>query len=74
MRVTKNNICSAIKKETGLSVSIHTTNGYFFFYSDDYVTDLMLSSLESTSVYFNILSHQSVSDWVRCFKDMINKE
>jgi len=55
-------------------VSIHTANGYFFFYSNDYDTDLMLSSLESTSVYSNILSHQSVNDWVKCFKDMINKE
>ncbi len=71
MRVTKNAICKAILEKTGLAVSIFTGNGYFYFYSEDKGTDLMLSSLESTSVYSNLLSHQSVDRWVRDFETII---
>lgn len=73
MRVTKNNISRAILDETGFNVKISTGIGYFWFYSDDEKTDLLLSGLESTSVYSNLLSHMSVERWVETFYDIINE-
>jgi len=72
-RITKNTICKAIKEETGWSVKLHKANGYFYFYSDDYDTDMKLNLLESTSIYHIHLSHQSVERWVNDFKDMIEE-
>jgi len=71
MRITRNNICSEIKRHTGWDVKIYAANGYFFFYSDDTATELKLVSWQSTSVYSNRLTHMSVDRWVDTFIDMI---
>ena len=66
MRVTRKNICKAIKDKTGYGVKLARANDYFYFYDNS-----VLDSLYSTSVYSNLLTHQSVDDWVRDFEDMI---
>jgi hypothetical protein len=74
MRITRKNICSAIKKETGFDVKLYKVkDDYFYFYSDDLKTDLMLSGLESTSILSNRLTHQSIEDWVKDFKQILKR-
>jgi hypothetical protein len=71
MRVTKNNISKAIKEKTGYDIGISSAYGYFYFYSDDKETDLMLKGWETTSIYSNFLTHQSVEGWVRDFERLM---
>ena len=74
MRSTKSNISLAIKKETGLDVVLHKEDGYFYFYSDIKKTDLMLSSLYTTSVYVNTLGVFSIERWVEEFKKLLEED
>ena len=73
MRTTINNINKALKEKTGLDVKLWRGNGYFYFYSDDSETGLMLAGFESTSVYTCQLGIQSVSGWVEDFEFMLKK-
>ena len=71
MRITINYINKALKEKTGLDVKLFRGNGYFYFYSDDDETGLMLAGFESTSVYTCQLCIQSVDAWVGDFEFML---
>ncbi len=38
--------------------------GYFYLYSDDYLTGIFLASLETTSIYINTLKEYPLERWV----------
>lgn len=74
MRVTRNNICKAIKEETGYDVGLERGDGYFYFFydgEDEATIKLLYGQMQSTSVWTYHLTNFSVERWVEEFKALM---
>lgn len=71
MRVTANNIAKAIKSTTGYDVGLYHGKGYYYFYSDDDETALMIAGFNTASVYTYRMSWLTIEQWVGMFENML---
>jgi hypothetical protein len=47
---------------------------YFYLYSEDKETGLKLSSLYSTGIYVNLLSHLTLEQWMQSVDSIMKQE
>lgn len=69
-RLTLNNICKEIKKQTGFTCCMYKGNGYYYFVNPSSESNI-LDFAQTTSVYTNGLWPYTLQGWVDTFKDLI---
>lgn len=61
-----------MKKEGLEKINLEKDNGYFWLWSDDDCWSSKILDLESSSILVNSFRDQSIENWVRDIKELLN--
>lgn len=72
MTVKNKKFLELMKKESLEKINLEKGNGYFWLWSDDDYWSNKILDLESSSILVNSFKDQSIENWVRDIKELLN--
>lgn len=73
MTVKNRKLKEALKKEGLENINLEKGNGYFWIWSDDEEMNLRITSLYSNSILVNSFKDQSIENWVKDIKELLEE-
>lgn len=73
MTVKNRKLKEALKKEGLENINLEKGNGYFWIWSDDEEMNLKITSLYSNSILVNSFKDQSIENWVKDIKELLEE-
>ena len=73
MTIKNRKLLEALKKEGLEDINLEKENGYFWIWSDDEEMNLKITSLYSNSILVNFFKDQSIENWVKDIKELLEE-
>lgn len=73
MTIKNRKLKEALKEEGLENINLEKGNGYFWIWSDDEEMNLKITSLYSNSILVNSFKDQSIENWVKDIKELLEE-